>query len=77
MFISQLTSTSGFGELHFEEKLFIAVGSTKEGGHSFCMMGQIGKLFAHIEFVKVYQTVFRIFPLGVYVSLQFNEFHAL
>ena len=35
MFISQLTSTSGFGELHFGEKLLTAVGATKEGGHSF------------------------------------------
>ena len=75
MFFSQLTSTSGFGELHFGEKLLTAVGATKEGGHSFCMTGQIGKLFTHIEFVKVYQTVFRIFPLGVHASLQFNNFH--
>ena len=43
MLISQLTSTSGFGELHFGEKLLTAVGATKEGGHSFCMTGQIGK----------------------------------
>ena len=75
MFISQLTSTSGFGELHFGEKLLTAVGATKEGGHSFCMTGQIGKLFTHIQFVKVYQTVFRIFPLGVHANLQFNKFH--
>ena len=35
MFISQLTSKSGFGELHFGEKLLTAVDATKEGGHSF------------------------------------------
>ena len=39
------------------------------------MMIQTGKLFTHIKFVKVYQNVFRIFPLGVHISLQFNEFH--
>ena len=32
MFISQLTSTSGFDELHFGEKLFTALGATKERG---------------------------------------------
>ena len=56
MFISQLTSTSAFGELHFGEKLFTAVCATKERGYSFCMTGQIGILFTHIEFVKIYQT---------------------
>ena len=75
MFIIQLTSTSAFSELHFGEKLFIAVGATKERGHSFCMTGQIRILFTHIKFVKINQTVFRIFPLGFYISLQFNEFH--
>ena len=74
MFISQLT-TSAFDEFHFREKLLPAVGATKERGHSFCMMGQIGKHFIRIKFVKVYQTVFGIFPLGVHVSLQFNEFY--
>ena len=75
MFISQLTSTSAFGELYFGEQLFTAVGATKERGHSFCMTGQIGILFTHIEFVEIYQTVFRIFPLGIHISMLFNEFH--
>jgi len=69
MFISQLTSASAFGELHFGDKLFTAaVSATKERGHSFCMTGQIGILFIHIEFVKIYQTVFRLFPLGFHIS---------
>ena len=46
MFISQLNSTFGFGELYFEEKLFTPIGATKEGGRSFCMTGQIGILHA-------------------------------
>ena len=75
MLISQLTSTSAFGELHFGKKLFTAEGATKERGHSFCMTGQIGILFTRIEFIKIYQTVFRIFSLGFYIRLQFNEFH--
>lgn len=76
MLISQPTSTSAFGELNFEEKLFTAVGATKERGHSFCMSEQIGILFTNIEFVKIYQTVFKIFSLGFHISLQFNEFHS-
>ena len=75
MFISQLTSTSAFSELYFGEKLFTAVSATKERGHSFCTTGQIGILFTYIEFVKINQSVFRIFPLGFYISLQFNKFH--
>ena len=73
MFISQLTSTYAFGEHHFGEKLFTAVVDIKKRGHSFCMTHN-GILFTHIKFVKIYQTVFRIFPLGFYISLQFNEF---
>ena len=75
MFITWPTSISALGELHFEEKLFTAAGATKERGHSFCMMGQIGILFTHIEFVKIYQAVFRIFPHGFHIILQFNELH--
>ena len=58
MFISQLTSTSGFGELHFGEKMLTTVCATKEGGHSFCKTGQIGKLFTHI-FCKGLQNCFQ------------------
>ena len=75
MFISQLTSTSGFGELHFLRELLTAVGATKEGDNFSCMTGQIGKISTNIEFVKVHQAIFRISLLGVPVSLQFNEFH--
>ena len=75
MFISQLTSTSDFGELHFGEKLLTAASATKKGGHSFYITGQIWKHFTHIKFLKVYRIVFRIFLFGVHVSLQFNEYH--
>ena len=75
MFISQLTSTSAFSELHFGEKLFTAVGATKERGHSLCMTGQIGILFTNIEFIKIYETVFKVFSLCFHVILQLNEFH--
>ena len=37
--------------------------------------GQIGILFANMKFVKIYQSVFRIFSLGFHISLQLNEFH--
>ena len=74
MFISQLTSTSGFDELHFFKELLTAVGVANEGDNFSCMMGEILKVSTSIEFVNILQTIFIISP-GVHVSLQFNEFH--
>ena len=39
MLISQLTETSGFGELHLKKELLTAVGATKDGDHFSCMTG--------------------------------------
>ena len=75
MFISQLTLTSCFGEPHFAKELFTAVGATQEGDKFSSITGKIGILPTNIDFVNVHQTIFRIFSLGVHVSLQFNEFH--
>ena len=70
MFVSHLTSTSGFGELNFLKELLTAVGVTKEADHFFCMTGQIEKLSTKLDVVQVHQNIFRISPLGVHVSLQ-------
>ena len=75
MFISKPTSTFRFGKLHFAGKLFTTVGATKKGDHSFCMTRQIGIFFTYIKFVKIFQTVFRIFHRIFHINMQFNEFH--
>ena len=46
MFISQLTFTSGFGDLHFVIELVIS-GATKEGDNFSCTTVQIDKCFAN------------------------------
>ena len=75
MLTSQLTSTSGFCEPHLCEELLTALCAAEEGDNFFCIMGHIGKLSIDMEFVKVQQTILGISPLGVHVSLHFNEFH--
>ena len=75
MFILQLTSTSGFGELHLLKEFLTAVGVTKEGDDVSCMTGQIWKLSTKTEFFEVHQTIFRISPLVVHVGLQCSEFY--
>ena len=75
MFISQTTSTSGFGELQFLKDVLTSVGATKDGDRFSGMTGQTGTLSTSLEFVDVHKTIHRLSPLGVHVTLQFNEFH--
>ena len=74
MHISQLILTSGFGELHFFKESLTVVGATKEGYHFSCLMGQVRKPSTDVAFYKTIQAIKKS-HLGVYVSLQFSEFH--
>jgi len=74
MFISQLTSTSALVSFILEKICSQQYVLPKRKVILFSWRDKLG-YFSHTEFVKIYQTVFRICPLGFHISLQFNEFH--